>query len=99
MNSEGLERLERIARNMPVKRVDMGRVDTENGTVYMAWGRNDEKWYAVWAADIEGGVAQPMEIKLESNGREVKELDVKQILLDVATMSLGVYRGRNPLTA
>jgi hypothetical protein len=99
VNSEGLEKLERIARNLPVPRIDMGRVETNDGTIYMAWGRNSEKWHAVWGADIQGGSAQPLEIKLELNDRQITEDDVKQILLNTASLALGVYRGRNPITA
>jgi len=99
VNSEGLVKLERIARNLPVPRIEQGRVETRNGTIYLAWGRNADAWHGVWAADIHGGTAQPLEISLEHNDTEITAENVQQILLDTANFDLEVYRGRSPLTA
>ena len=90
----GLDKLERVARNLPVKGITMGRAETLYGPVYMAWGKNKDYWHGVWGADIEGGSAQVLQIK-----PNVSEKDVQQILLDTANLALEVYRGRNPITA
>ena len=44
-----LERLERMARNMPVKKLAMHSVESEQGVIYFAYGSDPEgKIHGIW---------------------------------------------------
>ncbi len=59
METRDLVILERMARNFPVKRITMGRVEGPYGIVYLAWGRDTTGVYhGIWGYM---GVARTME--------------------------------------
>ncbi len=69
MQSVELVILERIARNMPVRRIEMGSVETKIGPVYIAWGEKDGVIHGVWGCH---GLAQTMEFKKGSDEDHAK---------------------------
>lgn len=90
MNPLALEKLERIARNLPALKINFGRAATKYGDVFMAWGRNVDAWHAVYGTDLHGGLARgPIEIKPET-----REEDVQQILLDMGRLDLKSSRDK-----
>lgn len=78
MESVELERLERIARNLPiVSPLEMGHADTDLGVVYMAWGRDGAgRYHGVWGCR---GVARTVQF----NDLATPET-IKQLLMDDA---------------
>jgi len=58
VNPLALEKLERIARNLPALKINFGRAATKYGDVFMAWGRNVDAWHAVYGTDLHGGLAR-----------------------------------------
>ena len=80
MDGDSLTRLERVARNTPiVGALRMRSVETDFGTVYMAYGRaKDENWHAVWGLRGIGRVC--------GFGYGLSEKQVQQNLLDDAAM-------------
>ena len=77
MESRELTILERIARNLPARKMNFGVSEQEFGPVYLAWGKdNDGTFHGVWGFR---GVARIMEFTKNSTVK-----GVKQLLLDDA---------------
>ena len=75
--------LERIARNLPVITLKMGRVETDQGEILIAWGADHVgRHYGVWGADVVvDGKAHAVARDLQfANG--TTEAQVKQTLVD-----------------
>ena len=72
MESGDLVILERMARNFPVKRIYMGRVEGDYGVVYLAWGRDSTGVYhGIWG---HMGVARTMESTKGAKLKMFKEI-------------------------
>ncbi len=54
MDGQNLAKLERMARNLPLKPGELhtGTVKTSRGDILLAWGRgHDQSWYGLWCID------------------------------------------------
>ena len=72
METSDLVILERIARNFPVKRINMGRVEGDYGIVYLAWGRDATGVYhGIWG---HMGVARTFESTKGAKLKKFKEI-------------------------
>lgn len=91
--SRALEKMERIARNLPTPKTQLGRVDTNRGDIYIAWGRNVESWHGVFGVDVMGGVAVTVETPLETkDGASISEADFKQHLVNKGYETIAQFR-------
>ena len=72
MESSDLVILERMARNFPVKRITMGRVEGDYGVVYLAWGKDATGVYhGIWG---HAGVARTLESTKGAKLKMFKEI-------------------------
>ena len=72
MESRELIILERMARNFPVKRISMGRVEGDYGVVYLAWGKDRTGVYhGIWG---HMGIARTMESTKGAKLKMFKEI-------------------------
>lgn len=82
MEQESLVRLERIARNLPIGRLSMCRMDSSTGEIFFAYGRaNDGVIHGVWGCR---DIGRTLEFK---KGTKIKE--VKQVLVNDAAGHIG----------
>lgn len=81
MDSPDLMALERVARNLPVKNVEFGRIEGGYGTIYLAWGLDgDDCYHGVWGCRR---VARGLEFKKGTSAKEVRrmlELDANEFV-------------------
>ncbi len=72
MKSGELVILERMARNFPVKRIFMGRVEGDYGVVYLAWGRDmTGVYHGIWG---HMGVARTLQSTKGAKLKMFKEI-------------------------
>lgn len=72
MESRELVILERMARNFPVNRITMGRVEGDYGVVYLAWGRDATGVYhGIWG---HMGVARTLQSTKGAKLKMFKEI-------------------------
>lgn len=82
-------RAERIARNLPVKELQLCRSPSKGGEVYYAYGKGfNEKqkpcWHGIWFSDAFGGIGQTLEFS-----NRAKEKQVQQTLYNHAVATYG----------
>ena len=88
MGTAALTRLERIARNLPATRMDLGKAEAPFGTVYLAWGRDPEmRWHGVWGLR---GMA-----RICGFGPSYTAKDVQQLMVDDAAAFYQMADKRN----
>ncbi len=72
MEARELTILERIARNLPIMKVNYGRTDSEYGTIYFAWGQDASgKQHGVWGLR---GMGRTIEFKLGTSSKKVRQV-------------------------
>lgn len=97
MDGKGLEAMNRMARNMPVKKLKTIRTNTRLGEIYIAYGRGkDEKdndvWHGMWIIDQVDGFDEVANAGIELYGC-LSEKQAKQAFFDLAWQGAEVFRG------
>lgn len=73
MEGKPLERLERIARNLPAHDIKFGRTKSPYSDIYFAYGKGDFHWYGIWGVDQPTSIGMLMHpLPLQMTAEEVR---------------------------
>ena len=84
MNNLELQRLERMARLLPPRSLNLAKTNTMFGPLYLAWGEHAGSWYGVWAIR---GIAQTVEFRSGVDESVVRHVLVHCAMTFAADMS------------